>query len=255
MLLAIDIGNTSIGFGVFCYDNNSLVKKWQLISDSKKNASAYSIDIIESLLNNSIDHTKVSVVVISSVVPILTKIIELAIRKFYSNNILVIGRDIKLNIDISLPDPEEVGCDRLINAVIGYKKFGGDLIIVDFGTATTFDVVGSKGEYLGGVITPGVNLSIETLHNMTAKLPMIKVKKQENVIGKSTKDAINSGIYFGYISLVEGLIEKISCECNKQMKVISTGGLSSLFKEAVKDIKIEEDLILEGICFAYKASL
>lgn len=161
-----------------------------------------------------------------------------------------------LHIDIQLKNKNEVGADRLINAVAAYKKFGGNLIIVDFGTATTFDIVGKNGEYLGGVIAPGINLSLKALHDMTAQLPKISIKSQKNVIGKTTIEAMNSGVYFGYISLVEGMIAKIENELGYETIKIITGGLSEIFKEPLRNLiqHHEPDLTLDGLKIAYETN-
>jgi len=249
MLLAIDIGNTNIVLGLFL--GEKLIHKFRLETSVQKSDEDYAIDIVELFLNNKIDCLKIASVIIVSVVPSLTNIIEKAVRKFYNGDALVVGKNLKLNIEINIKNKQEVGFDRLINAIAGYKKFGGNLIIIDFGTATTFDVVGKNGEYLGGVIAPGVNLSIKALHEMTAQLPKIQVKSQKNVIGKSTVEAMNSGIYFGYISLAEGLVAKIRAECNQEMRVIVTGGLSSLFGSALTSEEfIKPNLTLEGLRLA-----
>ena len=252
MLLAIDIGNTNTVFGLFSDEN--LIQKWRLNSDKNKNSEIYAVDIIELFLTNSIDCLKISGVIISSVVPSLTSVISDAVKKFYNGEVLILGeKSVKLDIYIQVKNKKEVGFDRLVNSICGYKKFGGNLIIVDFGTATPFDVVGENGEYLGGVISPGVNLSIKILHDMTAQLPKIQLKKQEHVIGKSTFEAINSGIYFGYISLVEGLIKRIKDEYGKEMKVIITGGLLSVFENSIPEVNyVEPDLTLEGLRMIYQ---
>jgi type III pantothenate kinase len=247
MLLAIDIGNTNITLGLF--SENKLLQKWRLTTDNAKSSDTYAVDIVELFLNSSIDCLKTTNVIIASVVPKLTGVIEEAVKKFYNDKVLIVGdKSLKLGIENKLKNKSEVGADRLINGIAGYRKFGGDLIIVDFGTATTFDVIGGSGEYLGGVIAPGINLSIKALHDMTAQLPRIKVKKQDNVIGKSTIEAMNSGIYFGYISLTEGLIKRIKSEYKKPMKVITTGGLAHLFENVISEVNhIEPDLTLEGL--------
>ena len=202
-----------------------------------------------------IDCLKISGTIIASVVPALTgKILE-AMKKFTNCQILVVGEaDAKLNIDIQVKNKNEVGADRLINSIAGYKKFGGNLIIIDFGTATTFDVVGKNGEYLGGVISPGINLSLKALHDMTAKLPKITVKPQVNVIGKNTIEAMNSGVYFGYISLIEGLVAKIEKEHGEKTTRIMTGGLSEIFKDALANTinHHEPDLTLDGLRLVYE---
>ena len=245
MLLAIDIGNTNIVLGLFV--DEKLVHKFRLETNFVKQEEDYAVDIVELFLNHKIDCLQISNAIITSVVPNLTSVIEKAVKKFFSGDILVVGKNLKLNIEIAIKNKQEVGHDRLINAIAGYKKCGGDLIIVDFGTATTFDVVGTRGQYCGGVIAPGVNLAIKALHEMTAQLPKIQVKAQKNVIGQSTFEAMNSGIYFGYISLVEGLIIKIKAEYKQDMKVIITGGLSPLFGEAIANDFIVPDLTLEGL--------
>lgn len=258
MLLAIDIGNTNIVIGIFENNNNtrSLKHKWRIVTDYKKSVDDYAIDMVELFLNNKIDCLKINGCIISSVVPILTMRIYEAIKRFISESVveklLIIGDEkTKLNIDIKVKNKNEVGQDRLVNAIAGYKKFGGNLIIIDFGTATTFDVVGDNGEYLGGAISPGINLSLKALHDMTAQLPKISVKPQKNVIGKSTIEAMNSGVYHGYIAMIEGMIKKIEEELKTKTKTIITGGLSELFKEPLLNNQIinyhEIDLTLEGL--------
>ncbi|MFT6077045.1 MAG: type III pantothenate kinase [Myxococcota bacterium] len=251
MLLAIDIGNTNIVFGLFLGDK--LIHKFRLETSKSKSVEDYSIDIVELFLNKQVDCLKIAAVTLVSVVPNLNTTIEDAVQKFYGGEVLVAGRNLKLNVRVEIKNKKEVGQDRLVNAIAGYEKFGGDLIIADFGTATTLDVVGAEGEYLGGVIAPGIHLSLKALHDMTAQLPKIQVKAQKNVIGKSTVEAMNSGIYFGYISLVQGLVEKIKSELNRPMKLVLTGGLSSLFGEALVTPEfIQHDLTLEGLNICYK---
>jgi type III pantothenate kinase len=253
MILTFDIGNTNIVIGLF--EGEKITHKWRLISDTKKNVDDYAIDLIELFMTAKIDCLKISGTIIASVVPALTgKILE-AMKKFTNCQILVVGEaDAKLNIDIQVKNKNEVGADRLINSIAGYKKFGGNLIIIDFGTATTFDVVGKNGEYLGGVISPGINLSLKALHDMTAKLPKITVKPQVNVIGKNTIEAMNSGVYFGYISLIEGLVAKIEKEHGEKTTRIMTGGLSEIFKDALANTinHHEPDLTLDGLRLVYE---
>ncbi len=253
MLLAIDIGNSNIVFGL--YQKNQLLSKWRIISASKKTADDYAIDIIENLANNQIDILAICDAVIASVVPDLTEIISLALKKFFNGELLFINEEnIAKNIIIKLKNKQEIGSDRLINAIAGYNKFGGNLIIVDFGTATTFDMVGSKGEYLGGAISPGVNLAIKALHEMTAKLPLINLRKPQSVIGKSTIEAMNSGIYFGYLSLIEGMINKIENEYQRPATKIITGGLAEIFKSDLAKIidHHQPDLTLDGLNLIYQ---
>jgi type III pantothenate kinase len=257
MLLTFDIGNSNIVIGI--YQNNKLTKKWRLISNTKKTADDYAVDIVELCLTEKIDCLEISGAIICSVVPTLTGLIHEAVKKItsetFAGKILVIGQEnLDLKIDLNVRNKNEVGHDRIINAIAGFRKFGGNLIIIDFGTATTFDVVGENGEYLGGVIAPGINLSLKALHDMTAQLPKISVKAQKNVIGKTTVEAMNSGAYFGYISLIEGLILKIEDELGHSATKIMTGGLAELFKDALKN-KIqhhEPDLTLDGLKIVYE---
>ncbi len=256
MLLTFDIGNTNIVIGLF--SGQKLTHKWRMVSDTKKSADDYAVDLIELFLTDKIDCLNISGVIIASVVPALTSKIAEALTKFTSEKILVVGeRSIKLDIDIQVQNKNEVGDDRLINAIAAKKKFGNSLLIIDFGTATTFDVVGQNGEYLGGVIAPGINLSLKALHDMTAKLPKISVRPQKNVIGKNTIEAMNSGVYFGYTALIEGMIEKIEKELNHKTTRIITGGLAEIFKDALKNSvqHHEPDLTLEGLKLVYEQSV
>ena len=251
MILAFDIGNTNIVVGLF--NDKRLIYKWRITSDTNKSEDDYAVDLVELFLTNKIDCLQVTGSIIASVVPTLTSKIRDAVKKFTNCKILVVGEDAKLNIDVQVKNKNEVGADRLINSIAAYKKFGGNLIIIDFGTATTFDLVGQKGEYLGGVIAPGINLSLKALHDMTAKLPKILVKKQNHVIGKNTIEAMNSGVYFGYISLVEGMIKRIEKEYGHKTIRIITGGLSEIFKDALSEVidHHESDLTLNGLQIVY----
>jgi type III pantothenate kinase len=257
MLLTFDIGNTNVVIGIF--KNDELIKQWRLPSNSKKSADDYAVDIIEFFLIDHIDCLEIDGCIIASVVPALTSKINEAITKFLNqetvDKIFIIGdRKTQLNIEINLPNKKEVGDDRLVNAIAAYQKFGGDLIIIDLGTATTFDIVGTNGEYIGGVISPGINLSLKALHDMTAQLPRISLKKQKNVIGKTTVEAMNSGVYFGYISLLEGMIAKIEEELGKKTTKIITGGLAEIFKDALRNSinHHEPNLTLEGLKITYE---
>lgn len=259
MLIAVDIGNTNIVIGVF--EDDKIKHKWRLQSNRDKSSDDYAVDIIELFLNEKIDCLQINGVIIASVVPVITNRIKEAVKKFtskeISENILVIGEsDVNIGVKNLVKAKNEVGHDRLINAVEGYKKYGGNLIIVDFGTATTFDVIGKDGEYLGGVIAPGINLSLKALHDMTAQLPKISVKAQQKVIGQTTIEAMNSGVYYGYISLIEGVIDKIQKELGYKTINIFTGGLAEIFKKPLKHLvnHHEPDLTLKGLMTVYKSN-
>ncbi len=253
MLLAVDIGNTNIVFGLI--EKESIDYKWRINTDSKRSADDYAVDMVEFFLTNKIDCLKISGCIIASVVPSLSPTIILAVKKFLSEEIEIklIGENIFPKIEILLQNKQEIGHDRLVNAIAGYKKFGGNLIIIDFGTATTFDIVGSCGEYLGGVISPGVNLSLKALSDMTAKLPRISLRPQKNVIGKTTIEAMNSGVYFGYQAMISGMVEKIEQELGYKTTKIITGGLAEVFKDALKSLNVfyEPNLTIEGLAMVF----
>jgi type III pantothenate kinase len=231
MLLAIDIGNTSVHFGVF--RGVKLVKEWRVatarISKCRARLSA----------------GKVRDIIVSSVVPRASKVIKRWFPKARFVNYKNIG------IKARVQKPSEVGVDRLVNALAVHKLYGGPAIVVDFGTATTFDVVSAKGEYLGGAITPGILLARDTLHERTAKLPRIEIKAPKNVVGKNTVEAMRSGLVYGYAALVEGMIQRIKSKVKSQkskMKVIATGGLAGLICKYTDIIdRIDEALTLKGL--------
>ena len=222
------------------------------MSNKNKSSDEYAIDIIELLVTFEIDPAQISGCIIGSVVPQLAVTVKNAVEKFFPGEVRIAGQDANLAIEIELENKEEIGCDRLINSIAAYQEFGGNLIIIDFGTATTFDIVGDNGQYLGGIIAPGVNLSLKALHDMTSKLPKIDISSQENVIGKNTKEAMNSGVYFGYISLIEGLIERIEKELGVKTTKILTGGLANLFKDELKIEHCRENLTLDGLRMVYQ---
>jgi len=169
--------------------------------------------------------------------------------KYFCSHPMVVGeRDVNLGLDINLERPEVVGADRLVNAVAAHEKYQGALIVIDFGTATTFDIVAKDGAYEGGVIAPGVNLSLEALNSAAAKLPRIAIERPQAVIGKDTVPAMQSGIYWGYVGLIEGLVRRIQVEYAEPMKVVATGGLANLFRHSVKCIDVvDSDLTIRGL--------
>ncbi len=253
MILAIDIGNTNIVFGVFSGDNDekSLSSQWRMNSDLNKSVDDYAVDIIELFLESNLNITRLEGVVIGSVVPRLGQKIYKAINNFFKGKILLIGENCEIDIKIELENKDEIGSDRLLNALSAQKLFGLNLIIIDFGTATTFDVVNNKGAYIGGVIAPGVNISLQALEKAAAKLPKFEIKKQRNVIGKNTIEAMNSGVYFGYISLIEGVLKRIEEEYGEKMTKIITGGLAPLFKDELEITHYAPNLTLDGLCQVY----
>ncbi len=250
MLLVIDIGNTNITYGIYC-DNNLVVKDCILTTLSKPD-NEYAISIIELFINKKIDCLKIDNVIIASVVPSLNEVIKNAIKKFVSTStkINIIGQDkVKLNIINKTTRPSEVGHDRLINAIAAHNVYTDNLIIIDFGTAITLDVVANNGDYLGGIILPGLNISLKALHENTSKLPLLKFRKPSKVIGTGTNEAILSGIYHGFNSSISGLVKKIEDEYGKKMTRVFTGGQAFYFKDLIDNLNgfYEPSLTLNGL--------
>lgn len=252
MLLAIDAGNTNTVFAVF--EKNRIAGKWRISTDSSRTADEYALFLIELIKLSKIDYSRISDVVISTVVPRSLFSLKTFAREYFRVEPIIIGEDsVKVGIKVKVERPKEVGADRLVNALAAYKIFKKACIIIDFGTATTFDVISEEGEYVGGVISPGINLSIDALKTAAAKLPEIAVARPENVIGKSTVAAMQSGIYWGYVGLIEGITQRIRDEYGIKMKVIATGGLSPLFAKGTEVIEeVQPDLTLHGLNFVYE---
>lgn len=251
MLLAIDAGNTNTVFAIF--DGDKLLGQWRMSTDARRTTDEYGIWLLQLMAHEKIDASRINAVVLGSVVPQANYDFRKLARQYFKTEALVVGdANVKIGIKADMDRPSEVGADRLINAVAAWKRYAKPLIVVDFGTATTFDVVNEKGDYIGGVIAPGVNLSLEALHRAAAKLPNIAVERPQRVIGKSTVPAMQSGIYWGYVGLVEGIIGRIKQEFGQPMLVISTGGLSPLFAKATAAIEHPEpDLTIYGLNVIY----
>ncbi len=250
MLLVVDVGNTNTVFAVF--SGEKLTGTWRISSVRDRTADEYALALSELLALGGIELKKISGIIISSVVPQTIFPLKMFSRKYLAMEPLVVGDGVKLPIKVKIDRPTEVGADRLVNAVAAFEKYASPSVILDFGTATTFDVIGAKGDYMGGVIAPGINLSIDALHRAAAKLPEIAVERPEKVIGTNTVAAMQSGVYWGYVGLIEGIVAKIRAEYKKPMKVIATGGLSPLFAKATKIIDaLEPDLTIHGLKILY----
>lgn len=256
MLLAIDIGNTNINFAVFNDSNaNFDVKsKWRISTTSNRTADEYVALLTQLMYNDKIKHAEISDIIISSVVPQLMIHINKMCDILFSIKPLIVGDSIQPNIKIETDNPEEVGSDRIVNAISAKRIFDAPIIIVDFGTATTFDVICSEGNYAGGVISPGINLSLKALQDFAAKLPSVAVvEKPETVLGKNTRAAMKSGIFWGYVGLIEGTLMRLQEEMGVKANVIATGGLASLFNDSIPEIqKIEPDLTIYGLQEIFK---
>ncbi len=248
MLLAIDCGNTNIVFAVFD-DKGEVRGEWRSSTDPNRTADEFGIWLEQLMQLEGVGRDDIDAAILATVVPAGLFSLKTLCRNYFGCDPLVVGEDgVELGLKILVERPDDVGADRLVNAVAAHEKYGGPLIVVDFGTATTFDVVDKDGNYVGGVIAPGVNLSLEALHGAAAQLPRVAVSRPEQVIGKATVPAMQSGIFWGYVSLIEGLVGRIGKETGVEMRVVATGGLAPLFAESVSCIEASDpDLTLHGL--------
>jgi type III pantothenate kinase len=255
MLLAIDSGNTNIVFALF--DGDKIRGEWRSSTDTDRTADEFGMWLCQLMAMDDIGRSEVKACILASVVPAVVFALKQLCRRYFGCEALVVGDEgVNLGIDILLDRPEEVGADRLVNAVAAHKFFKAPLIIIDFGTATTFDVVDEKGNYVGGAIAPGVNLSLEALHAAAAKLPRVAIGRPRSVIGKATVPAMRSGIYWGYVGLIEGLVDRIKKEFGAPMTVVATGGLAPLFAESTRVIEhLAPDLTLRGLQEIYRRNV
>jgi type III pantothenate kinase len=246
MLLAIEQGNTNTLFAV--HDGRDWVAQWRSATESTRTADEYGVWLSQLLTMQSLTFADIDAVIISSVVPQSLFNLRNLARRYLKVEPLVIGENADLGIAIRIEKPSEAGADRLVNTIGAYIGHGGDLIVIDSGTATTFDVVGHDGAFEGGVIAPGINLSMQALHDAAAKLPRVAIKKPQHVIGKDTVGAMQSGVFWGYVALIEGLVDRIKAHYERPMTVIATGGVASLFEGATAKIdKFDSDLTLKGL--------
>ncbi len=251
MLLAIDIGNTTIAMGIF--DGKTLLRDWSVRSEREKTSDEYSIMLLELLRIASIDPAAVRSVIISSVVPPLTPAFQALSQNLFGIKALIVGPGLKTGMPILYENPGEVGADRVVASIAAFEGHGGPCIVVDFGTATTFDAVSAKGEYLGGSIAPGIQISAEALYLRTAKLPRIEVAKPKKAIGRTTVASMQSGIYFGYIGLVNAIIAEIKKELGAEPKVVVTGGFAVQLGPEIEAVNQHEPhLVLEGLRIVFE---
>ena len=255
MLLAIDSGNTNIVFAVFS-DTGDLQGEWRAGTESNRTADEFGIWLSQLLEKEGIEKQKITSAIIATVVPDNLAHLKLLCLKYFNCDAMVIGDpEVELGLEILIDHPREVGADRLCNAVAAHDTYGGPLLILDFGTATTFDVIYNEGDYCGGAIYPGINLSLEALHHGAAKLPRVAIDKPDAVIGKDTVSAMRSGIFWGHVSMIEGMVARISNEFGCSMKVVATGGLADLFHTSCDAIDIcDPSLTLRGLFTIFKAN-
>lgn len=253
MLLVVDVGNTNIVFGV--YENDILLYDWRIATEKNRTSDEYGLLFEQIFKYHGLCPKSVEDVIISSVVPTLMHTLSTMSVKYFDKEPIIVGPGIKTGMSIKYDNPKEVGADRIVNAVAGYEKYGGPLIIVDFGTAITFCAISKDGDYLGGVITPGIIISSEALSLRTAKLPKIEISKPDTVIGKTTINSIQSGLVYGYIGLVDYIIERMKGEMKDEGEiktVVGTGGFSSLIASESKYInEIDKLLTLDGLRIIY----
>ena len=253
MLLALDIGNTTVGIGFF--KDETLVKDWRVRSDREKTSDEYSIILLSLLGQAGLSPADISQVIISSVVPPLTPIFQNLSQSLFGVRPVVVGPGLKTGMPILYENPLEVGADRIVAAVAAFDKFSGPCIVVDFGTATTFDAVSAKGEYLGGAIAPGILISAEALASRTAKLPRIEIVPPRKAIGRTTVASMQSGIYFGYVGLVNNIIAEVRKELGPEAKVVATGGFAAEIAPAIPAIdSVEPQLVLQGLRILFHRS-
>jgi type III pantothenate kinase len=247
-LLVVDVGNTNIVLGI--YRGDQLVGSWRLATARDRTADEYGI-LAAQLIGNDYDG-KLEGAIVSSVVPPLNAAVTWMIQKYFDIEPLFVEPGVKTGIAIHVDNPQEVGADRIVNCVAAYDAFGGPTFIVDFGTATTFDVVTENAEYVGGVIAPGLNISAEALFARAARLPRVDVKRPPTVIGTNTVVNMQSGLYFGYLGLVDGILERMKKEVGTPKRVIATGGLATLFIGDSQHIdEIDSELTLKGLKIIY----
>ncbi|MEI8172607.1 MAG: type III pantothenate kinase [Deltaproteobacteria bacterium] len=251
MLLVIDVGNTNTVLGL--YDGDDLVHDWRLRTVVDHTVDEYGMLIYNLYKNSEVSPRAIKAIIISCVVPPMLHILEPLCKKYFNIKPLIVGPGIKTGMPIFYDNPREVGADRIVNAIAAFERYKGDIIVVDFGTATTFDYISPKGEYMGGCICPGVMISSEALFQKAAKLPRIEIIRPKTVIGKDTVSSMQAGILYGYAGLVDGLVERIKGEVRSDPKVIATGGLAKIIAPEAKSIHVVDDMLtLEGLRIIYK---
>lgn len=254
MLLVIDVGNTNIVLGV--YDNEKLINDWRIATVKDRTSDEYGLLMVQIFKYHGINPSDIEDVIISSVVPTLMYTLEAMSNKYFDCSPLIVGPGIKTGMNIRYDNPKEVGADRIVNAVSAFEKYGGPIIIVDFGTAITFCAISKEGDYLGGAIAPGIRISSEALFLRTAKLPKVELIKPDGVICKNTVNSIQAGLVYGYIGLVDNIIEKMKYELREEGEVktvVATGGFASLIASESEHInKVDKLLTLDGLRIIYK---
>jgi type III pantothenate kinase len=249
MLLAVDCGNTNVVFALF--DGREIRARWRIATDPRRTGDEYAVWLSQLLGIEGLERSVVTAMIVSTVVPRARHNLEVLAEKYFHVTPLFAGEGaVEWGIEIDVEEPNSLGADRAVNAIAAHAKHGGDLIVVDFGTATTFDVVDFHGAYKGGIIAPGINLSLDALVSNTAKLPRIAIEapRSDSVIGRNTEDQMLIGVFWGYVAMIEGLVARMRAEIGRPAKVVATGGLSLLFEEYTKLFDhVDPDLTLQGL--------
>jgi type III pantothenate kinase len=253
MILAVDVGNTNLVFALV--DKGEIKARWRIATDPRRTADQYSVWLHQLLELEGYSREDIEGVIIGTVVPRALHNLEVLSEKYFHKTPLIAGQGAATwPLQLDVDEPQNVGADRALNAVAAHAKYPGDLLVIDFGTATTFDVVSATGAYSGGIIAPGINLSLDALVSAAAKLPRIAIEAPagNSVIGRTTQDQMLIGIYWGYIAMIEGLSERIKRELDRPVKVIATGGLAALFDKHTNVFDaIEPDLTIQGLSLLY----
>jgi type III pantothenate kinase len=252
MLLTIDVGNTNTKLAIF--DGSVLKAQWRSATDTTRTADEYAVWLTTLMELNGLKRADVEAAIIASVVPETTFNLVTLCRRYFNTQPLVVGDPaVKLGIKALIDHPDEVGADRLVDAVAAHERYGGPLIVVDFGTATTFNLIDREGNYCGGVIAPGINLSLKALYMAAAKLPRVEIRRPQRAIATNTIHAMQSGIFWGYIGLIEGIVTRMRAESEAELPVIATGGLAPMFAGATNAITtVDSDITLRGLLLIYE---
>jgi len=254
LLLAIDVGNTHIMLGVF--KGSRLELFWRISTNWERTEDELGIVIKNLFYHSNLSSTHISAIIISSVVPPLMYSLGKMSKKYFKLDPLMVGPQIKTGISIQMDNPKEVGADRIVNAVAGYQRYGGPLIIVDFGTATTFCAISKEGTYLGGAIAPGIGISTEALFAKAAKLPRVEMIKPPGIIGKNTIASMQSGILYGFVGQVDGVVSRMKQQFSQEPTVVATGGLAELISQETNTVdEIDKLLTLEGLRIIYEKNI
>ncbi len=246
MLLALDVGNTNVTIGAF--EGRKLSSRWRLSTVHEQTADEWGVLLRNLFSLSSLDLGKVHGIIVASVVPPLDAQLAMMARRYFQTEALFVGADTDTGLKILYDNPRDVGADRIVNSVAAFHHYGGPCVVVDLGTAITFDAISANAEYLGGVICPGIGIAIGGLFTKTARLPMVDFRAPARLIGSNTVDSIQSGLYYGFIGLIDGIIERLTAELGPHTKTVATGGQASLIQSASKYLGIvNEDLTLQGL--------